>query len=425
MARQPREHRLETRDARLKLSARSEPYWRQIVPGTFIGYRKGKRATAWIVRQRSGDGYAEQRIGTPDDHAGADGAVVLSYGQAVKLATTVQVEQRQAAPRHYGDGLTLAEVMQSYIDGHLAGKGSQTVTQLQFDRHIRDDIGRKLVTQLDAPVLRKWHKALANKPPTIRGKVQPFDPTDREQVRGRRATANRILSMVKAALNLAWKDDQLPADLPTYWKKVDPFPLGDDPPPRMLEADEITRLLNVAPADLRALLQGALMTGGRLGELRALEVRHFDPDTGTLRLHQFKTGKTLTQPLTPEGVELFESLTAGREPGERIFTRADGREWGKNDAIRPMAEAAAAAKLEGVSFKTTRATYGKLLLTATGNIELVAKALGHSDSRITRKHYAQYLPNELSAAVAMLPTLGFATDNKVSRIGKKRQARAQ
>lgn len=425
MARAPREHRLETRDARAKLKTSTEPYWRQIVPGTFLGYRKGKRATAWVVRQRTqAGGYSEQRIGTPDDHADADGSVVLSYGQAVKVATMTQVEQRTAAPRHYGQGLTLAAVMQSYIDGHLAGKGSQSVTQLQFDRHIRDDIGQKLVTQLDAPALRKWHKALADKPATIRGKVQPFDRSDRAQVRGRRATANRILSMVKAALNLAWKDDQLPADLPAYWKKVDPFPLGEDPPPRMLEPDEITRLLNAAPADLRALLQGALMTGARLGELRALEVRHFDPDTATLRLYQFKTGKTLTQPLTAEGVALFDSLTAGRDPEARIFLRADGREWAKGDVIRPMAEAAAAARLEGVSFKTTRATYGKLLLQATGNIELVAKALGHSDSRITRKHYAQYLPNELSAAVAMLPALGFATDNKVSRIGKKRQERA-
>ena len=166
------------------------------------------------------------------------------------------------------------------------------------------------------------------------------------------------------------------------------------------------------------------MTGARRGEIISLRVQHFDPDTGMLRMFQSKTGKTLTQPLTPEGVRLFESLTAGRDPLEYIFTRADGRPWGTHDVTKPMAEAVTAAKLADVSFKTTRATYGKLLLIATGNIELVAKALGHIDSRITRRHYARYVPSELATAMAKLPALGFDKESKVSRIGNKRRSRA-
>ena len=124
VARMPREHRLETREARARLKARTEPYWRQIVPGTFLGYRKGRRATAWIVRQRQGAGYGERRIGTPDDAGEPDGDVVLSYAQAVGRAQSVQVDDRRPAPRHYGDGLTLNQIMVDYIDEHLAGKGS-------------------------------------------------------------------------------------------------------------------------------------------------------------------------------------------------------------------------------------------------------------------------------------------------------------
>jgi integrase len=151
-------------------------------------------------------------------------------------------------------------------------------------------------------------------------------------------------------------------------------------------------------------------------------VRDYDPDTSTVRIVQTKTYKTLRQPLTPEGVALFDRLTAGREPIERLFTRRDGRAWAKSDATKPMAAAVEAAKLVDVTFKTTRATYGKLLLVATRDIEMVARALGHSDSRITRKHYARYIPSELASAVAMLPALGFEQDSKVSRIGKKAKA---
>lgn len=129
MAKLPTEHRLETRDARAKLKARTEPYWRQIVPGTFLGYRKGKRAAAWVVRQRHDNGYAERCIGTADDACEPDGDVVLSYAQAVSLAQSIQIEERRPAPRHYGDGLTLNKVMAAYIDEHLAGKGSQGITR--------------------------------------------------------------------------------------------------------------------------------------------------------------------------------------------------------------------------------------------------------------------------------------------------------
>ena len=53
------------------------------------------------------------------------------------------------------------------------------------------------------------------------------------------------------------------------------------------------------------------------------------------------------------------------------------------------------------------------------DIEMVAKALGHSDSRITRKHYAQYLPNEVAQAVAKLPALGIAAHPRVDRLGDR------
>ena len=91
VARMPREHRLETREARARLKARTEPYWRQIVPGTFLGYRKGRRATAWIVRQRQGAGYGERRIGTPDD-AGEPAHLVDRFGELGQSGQRLAVE---------------------------------------------------------------------------------------------------------------------------------------------------------------------------------------------------------------------------------------------------------------------------------------------------------------------------------------------
>lgn len=418
--------RLATATDREKLAVRREPYWIELVPGTAIGYARGARDVSWFVRQRVGGAYRKQRIGTPDDHAKADGEIVLSYAQAVKLALSPQMEDRKPLPRHYADGLTLNKVFDDYLEQRQSTPGGRsnrvmpastaTMSKQAWGRHARGGIGTKLVTAIDAKALRQWHAAMATTAPTVRGKVQPFDPKDAEQVRSRKATANRVLTMAKAALSWARKHDALPDTMPDWWRNVSPFGLGDDPIPRMMDVGEITRLLNAASPDLRTLLQGALMTGCRYSELRNLRVRDYDDDQGVVTIRQSKTYKTLMQPLTPEGVALFDRLTAGREKTALIFLRADGTPWAQKDVIRPMREAATAAKLDDVSFKTTRATYGKLLLIATKDIELVAKALGHSDSRITRKHYAALLPSEVRAGIAKLPALGFANDNKVSRI---------
>ena len=421
-----------TARAALPVCKANAPHWVALTQGTAIGYYKGARASSWYVRQRVGTKYVKQRLGGTDDLAPADGEVVLTYAQAVKLATSTEVEDRESRPRHYGDGQTLNDLVDTYLEERQVMPGGRTgrvmaastagVSRQAWDAHGRDTIGTKPVTALNANALRAWHASLAKKPPTVRGKPQPFDPKDPAQLRARRSTANRLLTIPVAALNWARKHDRLPATMPDWWAHVSPFALGDDPIPRMLDTDEITRLLNAAAPDLRALLQGALMTGARLGDLRAMRVRAFDPESATVHIAASKTGKPTWQPLTGEGVALFQRLTAGRDPGDYMFTREDSEPWSNSDVTRPMRAAREAAKLEDVTFKVTRATYGKLLLLATRDLELVAKALGHSDSRITRKHYAQLLPSEVRAGVAQLPALGLAIDNKVSPIGAKRRA---
>ncbi len=423
--------RIATAEARSKLAARREPYWVEVTPGTAVGYYKGERDAGWFVRQRVGGAYRKQRLGTPDDHVKADGEIVLSYKEAVTQAVSLQLDERRPAPRHYSDGTTLNDVFDQYLAdrqlnpggrfGRLMPKSTATVSRGAWNLRVRDSIGVKLVTALDAKALRLWLTGQVANPATNRGKALPFDPADHDQVRARRSTANRILTSIKASLTWARRHEVLPATMPDWWRDVQPFALGDEGEPRMLEADEITRLLNASPPDLRDLIAGGLMTGARVGELRALTVRDYDPETATVRIAQTKSYKTLQQPLTPEGVALLDRLTAGRAPTARIFTRADGSPWNTSDVAKPMRAAVAAARLEDVSIKTTRATYGKLLLIATKDIEMVARALGHSDSRITRKHYARYLPNEVARAVALLPSLGIATDSTVSPIGKRRR----
>jgi len=67
MGRQVRDYRLGSPDARSKLARRHNPYWREIIPGLHIGYRKGKRSGVWYGRKYKDDGkYEKWRLGTAD-----------------------------------------------------------------------------------------------------------------------------------------------------------------------------------------------------------------------------------------------------------------------------------------------------------------------------------------------------------------------
>ena len=62
-----------------------------------------------------------------------------------------------------------------------------------------------------------------------------------------------------------------------------------------------------------SLVQAALQTGCRYGELTRMEVHDFNPDSGTVSVRQSKSGKPRHVVLTDEGAALFTHLASGRE----------------------------------------------------------------------------------------------------------------
>ena len=87
MPRHVKDARIETREARRKLAVQSEPHWRAIVQGAHVGYYKGARRGAWLVRWRKPEGgYQKATLGEADDTRDADGVDVLTYAQAQQKA---------------------------------------------------------------------------------------------------------------------------------------------------------------------------------------------------------------------------------------------------------------------------------------------------------------------------------------------------
>ena len=87
------------------------------------------------------------------------------------------------------------------------------------------------------------------------------------------------------------------------------------------------------------------MSGARYSELGGFLVADFNPDAGVLSIPDPKTGEARHIILSDDGIDYFLEITAGRNPAEPIFLRADGSRWKKDQQTDPMRGANENAKL--------------------------------------------------------------------------------
>jgi len=236
-------------------------------------------------------------------------------------------------------------------------------------------------------------------------------------VRKRRATANRILGVLKAALNLAFRDGHAGSD--EAWRRVRPFREASAPKVRYLDHSEAQHLVNACEPAFRPLVQCALLTGCRYGEIVGFRVGDFDRDAGTVSVRASKAGRPRHVVLTEDGITLFEQHIAGKTGTAPVFTRSDGVLWGKSHQHRPLREACRRAGIDPpASFHILRHTYATHLLRAGAPLPVIAANLGHSDTRMTERHYAHLVPSHVAQVIrATMPKLGLVQPNLVVPMG--------
>src|SRR5262249_22076032 len=198
-------------------------------------------------------------------------------------------------------------------------------------------LGAVKVAALTPDKLRRWRDGIATAAPRLRtrpGEDQNYGevPDDEDGRRARRVTANRTWTVLRAALNHAFHDGEVEHD--TAWRKVRPFRSVEVARARYLTVAEAKRLTNACDPEFRPLMQAALQTGCRYGELIWLTVADYNPDAGTVSIRRSKSGKARHVILTNEGTALFAALTAGHAGDELIFRK--DKPWGASHQARPM-----------------------------------------------------------------------------------------
>lgn len=426
MARTVIDAKLSKREQRLRLAQRKTPYWLTINEGEHLGYYRGMRIGKWVARFRSpnkGTHYQQTTIGEADDNADADGSIILNFKQAQERARQWFTEIH----RHKGQKLgkyTISHALDDYIE-NFQGKDLIN-TKRRIETIIRPDLGDFELSTLETSNITEWMNKLAKSSARLRTgkdaeqnyKTQPL--TDEEK-RKRKSSTNRILTILKAALNCAYRSGKISND--DAWRRVKPFPNVDAPKLRYLKDDEAKRLVNACDPIFRPMVQAALLTGARYSELASLEVRDFDHQSQTLILRETKAGKSRAIYLDEQGTNLFGNSIMGKNPKDLIFARPDGNRWGPSQQNRPLALACSIAKIERTGFHDLRRTYGARMALKGVPMAVIAEALGHADERITRRHYAHlsksYVADTVRAAVSGMDIIDKETSSSVRKFANE------
>lgn len=381
---------LANRSQRLKLAARKEPYWTVLERGLSLGYYRSPRgAGAWWARTLLEAKYRIEALGTADDHEDADGERYLDFGQAQRAARAWADRQTGAGP------LTVRKACESHSDALRAAKGEKAAYHARsvINRHIEPKLGDRRVADLTADDVRRWHHGLVK----LAG-----DDVDEEDERRSRDTANRILTVLKAALNRAFADGLVKDD--RAWRAVRAFKAVGEARQIVLTLDEIQRLVDSCGPGLQELVAAGAYTGARLGELTSAKVRDFDPKGRTLQVRG-KTGRRVVH-LDAGAVALLTRMAKGRRGDDPLLRTAEGGPWTASLHLRPVAAAVASARLDpATTYYALRHSYITHALNSGVPLKAVADHCGTSVVMISR-NYAKVLTGHQARYAAMAaPTI--------------------
>lgn len=367
---------IDTITKRRDLKIRREPYWHKLRIGQYLGFRKSENSETWIARKRTEQGKQKYNsLGSLDTlitfEAAQDAA--LEWFKLEEQADLEQADPEQD-PRY-----TIKQAVADYVS-HLKienGEKSSKAVKQSLEKHLVPKLGDVELARLTAAQLKRWRDRM----------VKEGDP---EIVRRSKDTSNRVLSMTKAALNLAFRSGVVGSD--TAWRRVQAFKGVGANRKLFLTDEQVAELLNAAGGSFRTLLKAAVLTGARYSELAGARVADLDKINGSLHL----SGKTGPRDcyLSDDALAFFKQQSKSKLPDAFLLTRDDGSTWGKSHQHRPMKEAVLSATLpaETVFYSLRHYHISKALL-AHIPAQVIAENCGTS-IRMLEKHYGKFMATD-------------------------------
>lgn len=329
-------------------------HWRSLDADIHLGYRKGKRGGAWLVRWRDGRGYKQAKLGTADD--------------VIKVGTLSFEAAKSAARRHVADRRIDAQVkaagpvetVRSAVESYIVMRDARD--SARQGRAVRSDAAQRLgryvlgiATRGNAPVVA----------PLASIELHRLREADLQQwLAGLPSSMGaparlRLANDLKAALNATCDrlHETLPMTIPVAIKRgLRVMIEGDETldiarENQILSDTQITQLLGEAKAvdaargwegDLYRLLVVLAGTGMRMAQIVRMRVRDVQRDLKRLQVPASRKGKGKKQqgyiavPVGQDVLDVLLAATVGRGQDEVLLERwrygqaPGGIEWIKD-----------------------------------------------------------------------------------------------
>lgn len=212
-------------------------------------------------------------------------------------------------------------------------------------------------------------------------------------ITGGPASHNRMASLVRAILNKACKE----------WGWLDKMPnirMMREPNGRVryLTRQEADRFIALLPNHLKLIVEFALQTGQRAGNIKQMQWAeiNLETKTWTIPASKFKTDKVQVVPLNSKAIAILESI--GRQEGS-VF-KYEGKQIGQVNT-KAFRNALKKADIKDFRFHDLRHTSASWMVQKGVPLNVVQKILGHS-SITTTQIYAHLAPSQLLTAVEVL-----------------------
>ncbi|MCR5504369.1 MAG: tyrosine-type recombinase/integrase [Elusimicrobiaceae bacterium] len=203
------------------------------------------------------------------------------------------------------------------------------------------------------------------------------------------STANRHFAVIRAIFNRAIALDIFNGQNPcsrVARKKENPARTN------FLDKEQIHNLLEKAPSNIKPILQCALMTGMRRGEILNLTWNDIDLKNGIIHIRDSKSGKSREIIMIPALVEVFQNLPKTQGKIFNIKTECLRKRY--NKLLKEL-------EIKDFCFHSLRHTFASQFMMNGGDLAILKNILGHSTMDLTLR-YSHFAPDHIKKTLNVI-----------------------
>jgi integrase len=375
---------IDSETKRRRLETRHAPYWQKIAKGRTVGFRKGAKQTAWMARIT---------VGGKLKYTTFDNSENWNYDDALEEAGLWFAKQINVDPSNRDHNVK--DAVNHYEQRMSIEKNPRNATEnaQRVRKHLSDNLGMTKLSKLTKRQVLKFRDDMVA-------------TGDEEEIRKSKVSANRVLNVFKAVLNLAY-DDKIVGSK-AAWDGVKAFEDVGEARKLYLTDEQVKSYIDQTSGAFRDLCMACILTGNRVGSLTNALVKDFDKREGFIRLSSRKGGgkvKTWNCYLRDDALAFFKDIAKDKLPGAHLLTDSSGEPWQKSGYRRLMLSAKIAAKMPtDFDMYAFRHYHISRALLAGIQAQVIAENCGTS-VRMIEKHYGKFVGSDRRAMMNAM-TLG-------------------